>query len=179
VAKEAGNEPVRITRYPNRRLYDRSRGRYVTLEEVAELIRGGTDVVVHDSKTGEDLTRTLLTQIILERHPERMDLFPVALLHYMIRANDLALGFFREYLRQAQAYLQAWQQTAGAFPTGLPLDWWRSLLPLPPAAAARPPAEAEALTRRLAELERRLAELEAGERPQSPRSQDRPPAAGT
>jgi polyhydroxyalkanoate synthesis repressor PhaR len=173
VAKETGSEgsePVRITRYPNRRLYDRSRGRYVTLEEVAELIRAGRDVVVQDSKTGEDLTRTFLTQIILEHHPERMELFPVALLHSLIRANDMALGIFREYLRQAQTYLQTWQQTAGVFPTGLPLDWWRSFLPLPPAPAAPPPADHEALTRRLAELERRLVELEGNKRAPSRKS---------
>src|SRR5262245_48844890 len=64
-------EPVLITRYPNRRLYDRSQTRYVTLPEIAELVRKGRTVTVRDSKTGEDLTRSILTQIILEHHPER------------------------------------------------------------------------------------------------------------
>jgi polyhydroxyalkanoate synthesis repressor PhaR len=186
VAKGAGpggegaeTEPVRITRYPNRRLYDRSRGRYVTLPEVADLIRSGGNVVVQDSKTGEDLTRVVLTQILLERYPERMELFPVAVLHHMIRANDAVLGFFREYLRQSLAYLQAWQQTAGAVPLGTPLDWMRALLPVPPPVPG-PPADTEALTRRLAEMERRLAELEttAKPRPEAGRGRPRPAPDG-
>jgi polyhydroxyalkanoate synthesis repressor PhaR len=152
-------EPVRITRYPNRRLYDRSRGRYVTLPEVADVVRRGTDVVVQDSRTGEDLTRGVLTQILLELYPERMELFPVAILHYLIRANDLALGFFREYLRQSLAYLRAWQQAA-ADPLGASLGWLRTFLPGPPPLPGAAP-DAEATARRLAELERRLAEVEA------------------
>jgi polyhydroxyalkanoate synthesis repressor PhaR len=156
---------VRITRYPNRRLYDRSRGRYVTLPEVADLVHEGKDVAVQDSKTGQDLTRAVLTQILLDHYPERMELFPVAVLHHLIRANDLALGFFREYLRQSLAYLNAWQQAAAA-PLGTPLGWLSALLPGPPPVSGPPAAsDTEAMARRLAALEHRLAELEGADKP--------------
>src|SRR5262249_54633549 len=77
---------VQITRYPNRRLYDRSQGKYVTLKDIEAVVQRGGNVVVKDSKTGEDFTRSVLTQIILENHPERMELFPVPLFHWMIRS---------------------------------------------------------------------------------------------
>jgi polyhydroxyalkanoate synthesis repressor PhaR len=171
---------VQITRYPNRRLYDRSRGKYVTLQEVAETVRGGATVTVRDSKTGEDLTRSVLTQIILEHHPERMELFPVAILHQLLRANDLVLGLLRDYLRQAQPYLEM-MQSAPFNPFAAPLDWVRRFLPGPPPPPAGPPqaAAADALSQRVAELERRLAELQApaaapGESPTARAKKTRP-----
>jgi polyhydroxyalkanoate synthesis repressor PhaR len=141
----------------------------VTLPEVADVVRRGTDVIVQDSKTGEDLTRSVLTQILLEHYPERMELFPVAVLHYLIRADNLALGFFREYLRQSLASLQVWQEAA-ADPLGASLGWLRAFLPGPPPVPGAAP-EAEAMARRLAELERRLAEVEATD--QHPLNTDR------
>jgi polyhydroxyalkanoate synthesis repressor PhaR len=156
---------VAITRYPNRRLYDRNQGRYVTLQDIADLVRQGKTVAVRDSKTGEDLTRSILTQIILEHHPERMELFPVAVLNSMIRANGTTLMFLREYFRQALGYLELLQRSAAVNPFALPMAWMRTLLPeMPPGADtadATPNANADAaaLTRRVADLEQRLAEL--------------------
>src|SRR5690349_3301661 len=98
-------EPVRITRYPNRRLYDWSQKRYVRLEEVADIVHRGGAIVVRHSKTGEDITRAMLAQIILEYHPERMELLPVKVLNAMIRTNEEVLEFLRDYFRQALAYL--------------------------------------------------------------------------
>jgi polyhydroxyalkanoate synthesis repressor PhaR len=155
--------PVQITRYPNRRLYDRGRSRYVTLQEIADLVRDGKTVAVRDSKSGEDLTRSILTQIVLERHPERMELLPVAVLNAMIRANEATLSFLRDYFRQALAPLEIWQRTAALNPFTLPMTWMRSLLPEPPPAAAPTgEADAAALARRVADLERRLEELLGG-----------------
>jgi polyhydroxyalkanoate synthesis repressor PhaR len=166
----ASAEPVEIRRYPNRRLYDRSRRRYVTLQEIEELVREGRTVLVRDSRTGEDLTRSILTQILLERHPEKMEMFPVAMLHAILRANDLALEFLRGYLRQSLAALEAVQKAApaplaapGPLPFASPIDWMSAFLPgwagaVPHAAA--PPADA--LARRVHELEGRLARLETG-----------------
>ena len=105
----AADGPAVIVRYPNRRLYDRSEGRYVTLQEVEEKVRRGRTVTVRDSKTGEDLTRAVLTQILLERHPERMGLFPVSFLHLAIRANEAMLGLLTEYVRQSLAYAELLQ----------------------------------------------------------------------
>jgi polyhydroxyalkanoate synthesis repressor PhaR len=149
-------EPIEIRRYPNRRLYDRSRRRYVTLQEIEQLVREGHTVVVRDSRTGEDLTRSILTQLLLERHPEKMEMFPVAMLHAILRANDLALEFLRGSLRQSLASLEALQKTPPSVVN--PLDWMSALLPVwPPSPAA---ARDEVLTRRIAELEDRLARLE-------------------
>ncbi|HKI38684.1 MAG TPA: polyhydroxyalkanoate synthesis regulator DNA-binding domain-containing protein [Gemmataceae bacterium] len=161
--------PVLITRYPNRRLYDRSRGRYVTLPEIADMVRLGQTVTVRDSKTGEDLTRCILTQIILEHYPERMELFPVDVLNCLIRTNEGVLGFLREYFHHALAYLELLRRPATANPFLLPMDWVRAYLqnvapPPNPPGAAPPTGEADvaALGRRVAELERQLEELQAG-----------------
>jgi polyhydroxyalkanoate synthesis repressor PhaR len=159
-------ETVSIVRYPNRRLYDRSQGRYVTLLEIAAMVREGKAVSVRDSKTNEDLTSTILTQIILEHHPERMELLPVPVLHLMIRTNGVVLGFLREYFRQSLTYLDFWQRASAFNPMATSLEWLQSLLPASSAAgASQPPAaasgrtEAETLAQRLAEMERRLNEL--------------------
>lgn len=153
-------EPVRITRYPNRRLYARNEARYVTLQEIAELVRRGQTVMVRDSKTDEDLTRSILTQIILEYHPERMELFPIHLLNAMIRTNEEVLTFLREYLRQSLNYLELFQKQEAIHPLLHPLNWMRMFLPSvgpqPPSANADPVA----LTQRIAELERRLDEFQ-------------------
>jgi polyhydroxyalkanoate synthesis repressor PhaR len=151
-------EAVEITRYPNRRFYDRSRGQYVTLSEIEELVRGGQTVVVRDSKTGEDLTRAVLAQIILERHPERMDLFPVSMLHMVLQANDLVLDWMGNYLRQSMEFVERMTPsaalpplmaplappTAGSFPS--PLDWMKAFFPAPGTSAGSPGADRGAQT---------------------------------
>ncbi|MFO0909232.1 MAG: polyhydroxyalkanoate synthesis regulator DNA-binding domain-containing protein [Isosphaeraceae bacterium] len=118
---------VEIRRYPNRRLYDRSRRQYVTLQDIEELVLAGTDIEVRDSRTGEDLTRQVLTQLMMERHPRKMELFPVEMLHNMLRANDLAVEIWRGYLQQALAAVDAWQKAAA--PLSAPLSWMSALFP--------------------------------------------------
>ena len=161
-------ETIQIRRYPNRRLYDRSRRQYVTLGDIEELVRTGHDVEVRDSKSDEDLTRQILTQILLERHPDRMKMFPVAMLHGILRANDLALDFLRGYLRQSIAAMESLQRAGTPFAT--PLDWMSAFFPgLPTArgpAAANP--EAAALAHRLAELESRIERLESATEESAP-----------
>jgi polyhydroxyalkanoate synthesis repressor PhaR len=168
-ARASDPDVVEITRYPNRRLYDRSQGKYVTLQEIADAVRRGKTVSVRDSRTGEDLTRLLLTQIILEQYPERMELFPVAVLHSMIRANATVLESLRDYFRQSLSYLDVVQRSAGPNPFMAPLDWMRMFMPAlsPPPPADRP--DAEALARRVAELEQRLDQLvgSSGSKPPS------------
>lgn len=97
-----------IKKYGNRRLYDTGESRYITLEELAEKIRGGTDVRVVDAKTNEDLTQATLTQIILESGSAHRTL-PVPLLTHMIRLGDDSLGeFFSRYVTAAlEMYLAA------------------------------------------------------------------------
>ena len=152
---------IQIRRYPNRRLYDRSRRRYVTLGDIEELVRTGHDVEVHDSKTAEDLTRQILTQILLERHPDKMEMFPVAMLHGILRANDLAVEFLRAYLRQSLAAMESLQRAGPPFAS--PLEWMSAFFPGLPAMRAPAGGGAEAaLARRLAELEHRIERLEFG-----------------
>jgi polyhydroxyalkanoate synthesis repressor PhaR len=157
-------ETVRIVRYPNRRFYDRSKGRYVTLQEIAATIREGKTVSVRDNKTGDDITSTILTQIILEHHPERMELLPVPILHLMIRTNGVMLGLLREYFRQSLEYLDFWQRAAAINPMATSMQWLKSLIPGSSVAgspsAATIPINADALAQRLAEMERRLNALE-------------------
>ena len=102
--------PVLVKKYANRRLYDTDSSRYVGLEELAEKIRGGADVRVVDAQSGQDLTQSTLTQIILESRGAAR-LLPVPLLLQLIRMGDDALAeFFGRYLSGAlELYLSARQ----------------------------------------------------------------------
>src|SRR5438270_11927679 len=103
------SDVVPIKRYPNRRFYDRKSSKYVTLQEIEDLVRGGQTIEVRDSRNDEDLTRVVLTQILLERQPERMEMFPIPLLHIMLRANDLSLEFLRVFMKLSLATLERLQ----------------------------------------------------------------------
>lgn len=97
-----------VKKYSNRRLYDTEESRYITLEELAEKVRSGSDVQVVDAKSGEDLTQATLTQIILETSAK---LLPVHLLTRLIRMQDEALAeFFGKYMSGAlEMYMSAKQ----------------------------------------------------------------------
>jgi len=90
-----------VKRYSNRRLYDTDESRYVTLDEVAERIRAGSDIRFVDAPTGDDITQTFLAQIILEGRGAAK-LLPVPLLYRMVRMGDDALAeFFGRYVTWA------------------------------------------------------------------------------
>jgi polyhydroxyalkanoate synthesis repressor PhaR len=79
-------EPITIKKYANRRLYNTGTSTYVTLEDLAKLVKSGEDFVVYDAKTGEDITRSVLTQIIFEQeNKEGQNLLPIAFLRQLIR----------------------------------------------------------------------------------------------
>lgn len=79
-------EPVTIKKYANRRLYNTGTSTYVTLEDLAAMVKNGEDFVVYDAKSGEDITRSVLTQIIFEQeHKEGQNLLPIAFLRQLIR----------------------------------------------------------------------------------------------
>ncbi len=79
-------EPVTIKKYANRRLYNTESSVYVTLADLAKMVKSGDDFVVHDAKTNEDITRSVLTQIIFEQEGvEGQALLPVAFLRQLIR----------------------------------------------------------------------------------------------
>src|ERR1035438_5045946 len=81
---------VLIRKYPNRRLYNTSSGAYVNLNDVAALIRQGEEIQVVDAKTGEDITRVALTQIIVEDAKDAPTGLPLELLRQLIMASDRA-----------------------------------------------------------------------------------------
>jgi polyhydroxyalkanoate synthesis repressor PhaR len=79
-------EPVTIKKYANRRLYNTGTSAYVTLEDLAAMVKTGEDFVVYDAKTGEDITRSVLAQIIFEQeNKEGQNLLPIAFLRQLIR----------------------------------------------------------------------------------------------
>ena len=84
--RRAEGEPVVIKKYANRRLYNTASSSYVTLEHLAEMVHQGTDFVVYDAKTNEDLTRSVLTQIIFEEENNgAQNLLPLQFLRQLIR----------------------------------------------------------------------------------------------
>ena len=76
-----------IKRYPNRKLYDTLSSRYVTLEDIAAMIREGEDVQIVDNKTREDLTSVTLTQIIFEEEKQKKSLLPLSALRNIIQSK--------------------------------------------------------------------------------------------
>ncbi len=79
-------EPITIKKYANRRLYNTGTSTYVTLEDLAGMVKKGEDFVVYDAKTGEDITRSVMTQIIFEQeNKEGQNLLPIAFLRQLIR----------------------------------------------------------------------------------------------
>ena len=80
-----GKEPTTIKKYANRRLYNTGTSTYVTLEDLAEMVKGGEDFTVFDAKTGEDITRSVLTQIIFEQESKGQNLLPITFLRQLIR----------------------------------------------------------------------------------------------
>lgn len=169
---------LEIKKYPNRRYYDATHSRHLTLEEIRTLVQQGYDLRAVDTKTGNDITAQLLTQIILELDTPKLDSLPVPLLLRMIRMNDqLIKDFIEKYFNQAlKSFLEYQQQFEEKIRRthGLPSAlsgvsaWTKAMLePLaavfpgraqPPASPA-PEAGNEALQEQLRQLQRQVAEL--------------------
>jgi len=90
-----------IKRYSNRKLYDTQESRYVTLEEIEEMIRGGREVSVVDASTGEDLTSVTLTQIILEHERNHRGTLPIGFLHQLIKHGEAWQEFVQRSMRSS------------------------------------------------------------------------------
>jgi polyhydroxyalkanoate synthesis repressor PhaR len=83
---KSADNPVIIKKYANRRLYNTGTSTYVTLEDLAAMVKKGEDFAVYDAKTGEDITRSVLTQIIFEQeNKEGQNLLPITFLRQLIR----------------------------------------------------------------------------------------------
>jgi len=157
-----------IKKYGNRRLYDTAGSRYVNLEDLAALVRGGKEVRVVDAKTGHDLTRVTLTQIITEDAKDKPTGLPLELLRQLIMASDeVRQEFLMWYLKSAFDTYEKLQDTVQSRLSQVqsailsPVDMMKRFLGATassPSAPARVDDESEvqALRRRVAELEARL-----------------------
>jgi len=138
-----------IKRYPNRKLYDTAAKQYVTLDQIAHLIRNGQEVQVIDHESGADVTNLTLTQIILEQEKKESGFLPRSVLTSLIRTGGDALDHVRHSLHQARS--------AGAHPAEPNASHGDGAAP----AAAPSPAEQTTAMQphELLKLDERLANL--------------------
>ena len=123
-ASAAEKPPVVVKKYANRRLYNTESSSYITLDTLAEMVRIGRDVVVYDAKTGDDITRSVLTQIIVEEENKGRAMLPTGFLRQLIGFyGDSVQTLVPKYLEQAlstfarqqEQMREAVQQTMGSF----------------------------------------------------------------
>src|ERR1022692_3023671 len=166
---------VLIKKYPNRRLYNTSSGAYENLNDVPALIRQSEEIQVVDAKTGEDITRVALTQIIVEDARDAPTGLPLELLRQLIKASDRAgQEFIMWYLKSAfdtyekvQDAVQDRLKDVGSAALS-PLNLVKNLLTPEPGPKAED--ELEQLRRRVAELEQRKQRPRAGGKTAASRS---------
>lgn len=155
--------PYVIKRYSNRKLYDTQESRYVTLEEIEDMIRGGREVQVVDAATGEDLTSVTLTQIILESERNHRSALPAAFLHQLIKHGEAWQDFVQRSMRSSlEGIVTGQREMERVF-----RDWWtRAGWTAPPGRGPEPrregtePSEADRLRDEVAALRERLRALE-------------------
>jgi len=166
---------IHIKKYENRRLYNTTDSRYVNLDEVANMLQHGDNVRVVDAATGEDITRLILTQIIIEDAKTPDSTFPLDVLRQMVIASGRAGQ--ESALKYMKAMLDIYQKTYRAIPAALnpfefarPKDAMHGAEPeaVPPDEKAEVsrvnapgPGEVEELKHRVAELESLISTLAA------------------
>ncbi len=192
-ATSPATPPVVVKKYANRRLYNTESSSYVTLEDLAVMVRNGRHFVVYDAKSGEDITRSVLTQIIVEEEAKGRNLLPTSFLRQIIgfygdsmqslvpRYLESVMGAFS---RQHDQVRRTVEQTMGGFnPFGVPLGGLEEVgkqnlammeramnlfAPFRPAGEMQdPPSEASRLAALQAEVEalqRQLDQLKAAAR---------------
>ena len=107
-----GTPPVVVKKYANRRLYNTESSSYITLDTLADMVRHGRDFVVYDAKTSEDITRGVLTQIIVEEESKGRALLPTAFLRQLIGFyGDSMQTLVPKYLEQAMASFARQQES--------------------------------------------------------------------
>jgi len=129
---------LQIKKYPNRRFYDATRSRHVTLHEMHGLVLDGHTLRVTDSRTGEDLTNVIMVQIMLEKDPPKLHLFPAWVFHVLLRSSQSAT---RRMIEQMFGpFTQAWargqrslDEVLHQFMSGkvtTPMDWASNMMRL-------------------------------------------------
>ncbi len=122
----SGGEKIVIKKYANRRLYNTGSSSYVTLEHLADMVKKGVDFVVYDAKTNEDITRSVLTQIIFEEESQGQSLLPIQFLRQLIGFYGNSMqAFLPSYLELSLAtFAQQQERLRNQFPTlgaGVPM----------------------------------------------------------
>ncbi len=124
VAETPGAPPVVVKKYANRRLYNTESSSYVTLEDLAQMVRQGRHFVVYDAKSAEDITRGVLTQIIVEEESKGRHLLPTSFLRQIIGFYGDSMGslvprylenMMGAFARQQDQVRRAMEQTMGGF----------------------------------------------------------------
>lgn len=127
---------LQIKKYPNRRYYDATRSCHVTLQDLYDQVQAGQDICVTDSRTEADITNLVLLQMLLEKEPPKLDLFPSSILHMMVRSNlpglqesfDRVLGpFLRLYATSQRQFEAYWRRMMPANLTS-PMEWANSMV---------------------------------------------------
>jgi len=125
---QSGGEPITIKKYANRRLYNTATSSYVTLDDLCQMVKEDKDFVVFDAKSGEDITRSVLTQIIVEEESKGQNLLPIGFLRQLIgfygdslqslvpRYLDHSMTSFAGNQEQMRSYMQ--NAFDGIFPFG-------------------------------------------------------------
>src|ERR1700685_3903532 len=124
-ARKPASDKVVIQKYANRRLYNKATSTYITLDDLAGMVREGVDFVVYDAKTGEDITRKALTQIIFEEESSGQSLLPIQFLRQLIRFyGDQMQAFLPSYLEPSlDSFIRQQERLRSQFttlnPTGI------------------------------------------------------------
>ena len=189
--KKNNPETLIIKKYENRRLYNTLTSQYINQDQVAQLVRDGYDVQVIDAATGEDITRLVLAQIVLEDAKTPDSVFPLDVLRQMIVASGRATQ--EGALRYMKAMLDMYQNAYRALPSPMnPFELMQPRWAQPPAQAGTPQAangttgsshqtgpptatETKAGAGEVRELKRRIEELEAQVTKRVPRKERRKP----
>ncbi|MCS0497353.1 polyhydroxyalkanoate synthesis repressor PhaR [Ancylobacter mangrovi] len=187
------NEPVTIKKYANRRLYNTGTSTYVTLEDLAQMVKNGEDFVVYDAKSSEDITHSVLTQIIFEQEGKGQNLLPINFLRQIIRFYGDSMQMLvpryldmsiENFAKEQATLREQFSKTFGvggfgvmedqvrrnmeifdrAFKMFLPNGRGEEATPATPAAAAAAkPDDFDELKRQVADMQKRLDKL--GETP--------------
>ena len=188
------DEPITIKKYANRRLYNTGTSTYVTLEDLAAMVKTGEDFVVYDAKTGEDITRSVLAQIIFEQeNKEGQNLLPINFLRQLIRFyGDSMQMLVPRYLetsidsltREQQKFRDQMSQAFGVSPFGALDEQVRRNMEVfqrafsmftpfarregEPAAAEEKPSSSgsdlDELKRQLSDMQKKVEKLSGGEK---------------
>ena len=149
-----------IKRYSNRKLYDTQESRYVTLEEIEEMIRAGKEVSVVDATSGEDLTTVTLTQIILENARNHRWTLPVGFLHQLIKHGEAWQDFVqRSFKGSLEGLLSSQREMERVFRDWTARTGWGPVVPRTETKRETEP-DADRLREEVATLRERLRALE-------------------